>query len=148
MTKPLPWQRPFFQTAVAQGSVKESVFAFKLAAQNSELYLGGTNPNVPHGPFEYHNLSEVGFWQLGGASVELDSGVVAAELETIIDSGTTFIYGTSGQVRDFYNKIPGSLVYGDGNGFYSYPCNSNPVLSFNWGGESWEVSQEKSVCYY
>ena len=80
--------------------------------------------------------------------MELDSGVVAAELETIIDSGTTIIYGTSDQVRDFYNKIPGSLVYGDGNGFYSYPCNSNPVLSFNWGGESWEVSQEKWVCFH
>ena len=143
LTEHLSRQPPFFETAIAQGSVTESVFAFKLASNNSELYLGGTNLDHYDGPFEFHNLSEVGYWQIGGASAVLNDNVVASDFDTIIDSGTTIMYGVPAQVNAFYNGIPGSQVFDSENGLYSYPCNLQPVLSFNWGGISWAVSQEK-----
>ena len=53
------------------------------------------------------------------------------------------MYGVPAQVNAFYNGIPGSQVFDSENGLYSYPCNLQPVLSFNWGGRSWAISQEK-----
>ena len=43
---------PLFQTLVAQGRVAPQ-FAFKLAETGSELYLGGTNPELYNGSFTY-----------------------------------------------------------------------------------------------
>jgi cathepsin D len=44
---------PLFQTLVAQGQVAKPEFAFKLAENGSELYLGGTNPELYEGDFTY-----------------------------------------------------------------------------------------------
>jgi hypothetical protein len=44
---------PLFQTLVAQGCVTHPQFAFKLASTGSELYLGGTNPELYEGFFTY-----------------------------------------------------------------------------------------------
>ena len=73
----------------------------------------------------------------------LNDNVVASDFDTIIDSGTTIMYGVPAQVKAFYDAIPGSRVYESADGFYSYPCSPPPVLSFNWGGRSWVISEEK-----
>ncbi|TBU32075.1 protease [Dichomitus squalens] len=137
-------QNPFFFTAIANKSVEQHVFAFKLAANGSELYVGGTNTAHYSGSIEYHNVSsDIGYWEIGGASVHVDGETVSdiPEFETIIDSGTTIMYGPPADVKTVYDAVKGSKVYNEGDGLYSYPCDSPPALAFSWGGKSWTVSE-------
>lgn len=61
---------------------------------------------------------------------------------TIIDSGTTIIYGPASQVDAFYSQIPGSSVFDAENGFYSYPCNATLDIAFNFGGANISISSD------
>ncbi|KAI0359193.1 acid protease [Trametes cingulata] len=134
-------QSPYFNTAKAQGAVKNGVFGFKLAKSGSELYLGGTNTKLYTGSIEYHPVTGSGFWQISGASLRLGSTTVLSGFQTIIDSGTTIIYGPPDDVATFYKSIPGSQLYDKANGFYSFPCSAVPAnVGFNWGGKTWTIS--------
>ncbi|KIL71701.1 hypothetical protein M378DRAFT_189089 [Amanita muscaria Koide BX008] len=134
-------QSPFFQNAVSQGSVKTNSFGFKLAQSGSELYLGGANSNLFTGPVESHSLSpSKGFWQIGNADIAVNGHKATSGFDTIIDSGTTIIYGPPGAVSQVYSQIPGSTLFDQQNGLYSFPCKSMPKVSFNWGGKDWEIS--------
>ena len=67
-----------------------------------------------------------------------------SNIRTIIDSGTTIIYGPPKQVEALYKSIPDSALFDSQNGFYTYPCDNPPDnVAFNWGGNSWTISKEK-----
>ncbi|KAJ7786528.1 acid protease [Mycena metata] len=129
-------QNPFFASAHAEGTVPANAFAFFLSQNNSELYLGGTNPALfVNGTLEFHPINPTsGFWQIPGASAKVESKVAVTNFETIIDSGTTLIYGPPDAVKTLYAAIPGSAVFDATNGLYSFPCDSVPNVAFNWGG--------------
>ncbi|KAI8972223.1 acid protease [Trametes punicea] len=134
-------QNPFFTNAKSQGAVKSGVFAFKLAKSGSELYLGGTDSSLYSGSIEYHPVTGSGFWQIANAKLSVGSKTVQSGFQTVIDSGTTIIYGPPDQVAAFYKNIPGAKVYDSQNGFYSLPCSSIPSnVGFNWGGKTWTIS--------
>ncbi|KAI0743586.1 acid protease [Daedaleopsis nitida] len=134
-------QPPFFNTAKAQGAVKSGVFAFKLANSGSELYLGGANANLYKGAVEPHAVVGTGFWQIANMQVVSGSKVVASAQQSIVDSGTTIIYGPPSAVAALYKTIPGAKMYDAQNGFYQVPCGSVPSnVGFNWGGKTWTVS--------
>ena len=135
---------PFFFTAHAQGSVKSNEFAFKLADKGSELYLGGVDTSKFTGPIEFYDMSsDSGFWQIGNTEAMVGGEVVVSGFQTIIDTGTTIMYGPPDQVGAFYAKVAGSNDYDPNNGFYSFPCNSPPAVSFSWGGKEWPISAAK-----
>ncbi|KAI0722417.1 aspartic peptidase domain-containing protein [Fomitopsis betulina] len=133
---------PYFWTAVEQKAVNQSVFAFKLASSDSELYIGGTNDQLYSGDIEYHNVSSSGggFWQISGASAIVGGKEVVSGFETIIDSGTTLMYGPPDAVQKFYAGIDGAQEAYDGS--YSIPCDSIPTIAFSWGGNDWEISSD------
>ncbi|PFH54875.1 hypothetical protein AMATHDRAFT_134385 [Amanita thiersii Skay4041] len=132
---------PFFNTAHSQGSVPSNVFAFFLASKKSELFLGGVNKSLFTGSIEYHKLSSNnGFWQIGNAAISINSKKAVQNFQTIIDSGTTIMYGPPAAVKKLYEKLRGAKVFDSENGFYSFPCNSIPSVSFNWGGRKWAIS--------
>ncbi|KAI9001242.1 protease [Trametes punicea] len=134
-------QNPFFVNAFAQNQVVENVFAFKLSSTSSELYIGGTNQSLFNGSIEYHNLSSSeGFWQIGNARALVNGQAAVSGFQTIIDSGTTIMYGPPAAVKDVYAAVEGSQVFDEENGFYSYPCISPPTVAFSWGGKSWQIS--------
>lgn len=119
------------------------MFAFKLAQSGSELYIGGTNSRLYSGSIEYHPVTtDKGYWQIGGASAQLNGRTVASGLETIIDSGTTLMAAEESVVEQFYGNIRGS-GYDSYYGYYTFPCNSVPEVSFNWGGKTWEISADE-----
>ena len=129
---------------IDEGKVSAHVFAFKLASSGSALFLGGTDKSKYTGSIEYHAIDQsTGFWQPKGASSVVGSKSPNKHFETIIDSGTTIMYGPPSAVRSFYAAIPGSRVYDSSNGFYSYPCNSLPTVGFNWGGKTWTITRAK-----
>ncbi|EED77425.1 predicted protein [Postia placenta Mad-698-R] len=111
-----------------------------LASSGSELYLGGTDTSLYTGAIEYHTVTGSGFWQASGAKVYANNNLGGSGFQTVIDSGTTIMYGPPSAVKAFYAQVPGSQVYDSSNGFYSFPCNSVPKVAFNWGGKNWTVS--------
>ncbi|KAJ7446446.1 acid protease [Mycena galericulata] len=133
---------PFFLTANSEGTVRQDRFGFFLAANNSELYLGGTNENLYNGSVEYHAINSTsGFWQIPGASVKVGSTTAVPNIQTIIDSGTTIMYGPPAAVQTLYSKISGSALVDSANGFYSFPCTSPPEVAFSWGtGSNWKIT--------
>ncbi|OCH92495.1 acid protease [Obba rivulosa] len=134
-------QSPFFNTAFSQKTATNNVFAMKLAKSGSELDLGVTNAALYTGSIEYHSLSTSNrFWQIGDANALVGTKVTNSGFSTIIDSGTTIMYGPPDAVKTFYASIPGSAVYNSAAGYYSYPCNALPTIAFNWGGKNWVVS--------
>ncbi|KAI0676926.1 acid protease [Trametes maxima] len=138
-------QNPFFVTAFNQKHVSQNVFGFKLAVATaeSELHLGGTNTALYEGALEYHKVtSQEGFWQIGGAKAVVNGKTAVSGFQTVIDSGTTIMYGPSSAVKKVYAAIGGAKVFDVENGYYSYPCASPPKLAFSWGGKSWTVSAD------
>ncbi|KAI0792846.1 acid protease [Abortiporus biennis] len=131
---------PFFNSAFSQGVVSSDVFGFKLASSGSELYLGGTDTSLYTGSIEYHSVKNTGFWQASSASISVGTKKVVTGFDTIIDSGTTIMYGPPSAVKTFYAAISGSKVYDSANGYYSFPCNTPPTVSFSWGGKTFTVS--------
>lgn len=139
-------QSPYFQTAFAQKAIPKNVFAFKLATQGSELFLGGTNSKLFKGAIEQHPVKTgIGFWQIAKGSIHQGGKAVVSGFETIIDSGTTIMYGPPDQVKKFYDSVPGAELYDENNGFYSFPCKSIPKAGFSWGGKVWAVTPQKFV---
>lgn len=135
-------------TANDQGVVSQNEFSFKLASSGSSLYLGGADSSLYSGSIEFHDIdTSTGFWQLTGGAAVVGSSEVVSDIETIIDTGTTIMYGPPSAVKEFYAAIPGSKVYDSSEGYYSYPCDSLPTVGFSWGGETWAISEAKYVVF-
>ncbi|KAL1716894.1 aspartic peptidase domain-containing protein, partial [Schizophyllum commune] len=136
-------QDPWFTNAQKQGAVASNSFGFYLAEQGSELFVGGTNDKLYTGDFEYHETDpSEGYWLTTGATLNVNGQAAAQDFETIIDSGTTIMYGPPEVVKQVYSSIEGSTTYDEANGMYTFPCDSAPTVAFNWGGKDWEVTAE------
>ncbi|KAF7341606.1 Acid protease [Mycena sanguinolenta] len=151
-------QSPWFTTAYTEKKLKKNQFGFFLGTSGSELYLGGTHAAKYIGGLEFHSIDpKYGYWLVPGASAKVGSTTAVSGFETIIDSGTTLMYGPPAEVAKLYAKIPGGgpflPEYGTLNGvlrlggdldiapgLYQYTCNPEPKISFNWGGKDWVVS--------
>ncbi|KAH9894313.1 protease [Cubamyces lactineus] len=134
-------QDPFFVTAFKQKHAARNEFAFKLNTTGSELYIGGMNSTLYKGSPEYHNISsDAGYWQIGDAEALVDGKRAVSSFHTIIDSGTTIMYGPPAAVKQVYAAVKGSEVFDAETGFYSFPCATPPALAFTWGGKSWDVN--------
>lgn len=134
-------QPPPFNSAITQGKVTAGVFAFKLASSGSALFLGGTDTSKYTGSIEPHAVvRSAGYWEISGASALVGSTAAVSGFNTIIDSGTTIIYGYPSAVATFYSKITGSQVYDSSEGYYSYPCDTTQTVGFSWGGKEWVIS--------
>ncbi|TBU40376.1 acid protease [Dichomitus squalens] len=135
---------PFVNSAKAQGVIRQAAFGFKLSKVGSELYIGGTDKTQYTGDVEYHNVvGNTGYWQIGGGQLTIGSKIVSTGIKTVIDSGTTLIYGPPDAVAKLYASIPGSSMHGANTGFYSFPCDKVPSnVAFSWGGKQWTISAE------
>ncbi|KZT72178.1 acid protease [Daedalea quercina L-15889] len=133
-------QPPFVNLAKSQGHISSAVFGMKLASSGSELYIGGTDTALYSGSPEYHSVTGSGYWQISGAKALVNNKAVNTGFQTIIDSGTTIMYGPPSAVQQFYKSVSGASLYDSQNGYYQFPCNKAPTVAFSWGGQSWTVS--------
>ncbi|CAL1703173.1 unnamed protein product [Somion occarium] len=120
---------PFFQTLVSQGKTTQPIFAFKLAAAGSEVFLGGVNAALYTGSFTTVPVTTQAYWQVKLDSVTANSKASVGSIPAIIDTGTTLIIGDNANVKKFYASIPGSKDA-------SKTAFSIPPSSFNLGRAS------------
>ncbi|KAF7341719.1 Acid protease [Mycena sanguinolenta] len=134
-------QSSFFITAYTEKKFKKNQFGFFLATSGSELFLGGTDTAKYDGGLEFHAIdSSSGLWLIPGAGVKVGNTVAISGFETVIDSGTTFMYAPFADAEAVYAQIPGGALYDAVHGFFEYTCQPQPKISFNWGGKDWVVS--------
>ncbi|KAH9911890.1 acid protease [Amylocystis lapponica] len=139
------------ENAYQQGVVAQNDFAFKLTTGDSSLYLGGTDEFLYNGEIERHPVSpDKGYWwitngsvQVNGKSVQVNSET--SPLDTIIDTGTTFMYGPPSEVDTFYKQVPGAYQLDTADGVYAFPCHDVPDVSFSWGGKEWNIGKDTCV---
>ncbi|KAJ4479071.1 acid protease [Lentinula aciculospora] len=134
----------FFETAVKQGVIPSPQFSFFLSTNGSELYIGGTNSKLYTGNIEFHDVNtSPGYWKISSGSISVSSNSsVVSGIDTVVDSGTTLIYGPTDAVKTFWASVPGSSPYEAESGFYTYPCNQTLNVSFSWGGKNWNIPDE------
>ncbi|ORY89618.1 aspartic peptidase domain-containing protein [Leucosporidium creatinivorum] len=135
---------PFFQTLMTQSAVSVGQFSFFLASTNSELYLGGMNSELyTAGSTVFYPVTSQSYWLLS-ASANVGSTAVSTlgTFSAIIDTGTSVIVAPTASAKKFWAAVPDSGVYG--SGYYTYPCDQPPILSFSFGltDEKWEISSD------
>ncbi|KAJ3721426.1 acid protease [Lentinula guzmanii] len=127
---------PFFVNAAQQNALLPCHQQFRAISR-------GTNPKFYNDPIEYHSVDKSnGFWQVKNASVAVGGQNVLSDFDTIIDSGTTIMYGPPDMVKEIYAKVEGATIFDSDEGFYSFPCDKVPDISFSWGGENFAISSE------
>ena len=77
---------------------------------------------------------------MDGASVNGKSAV--GQKSAVIDTGTTLILGDESSVRALYAEIPNSKDASStfAPGFYTFPCNSVPQVSLEFGGKGFSIA--------
>ncbi|KAH8921407.1 acid protease [Atractiella rhizophila] len=151
-------QRPYFESAIAQKSVKTKQFSFALKHTGSELYIGGTNKNLYTGAIHWTDVVEESYWVIKH-KIKVANKVVFRNVR--FDSFSTFAlsfvdWATS--YRGFGNDsrhCPSCVRHQDlqpactastcgsgSDGFYIYPCASKPKVSVSAGGTTWAISND------
>jgi cathepsin D len=133
---------PFFNTLIANNAVASGEFGFKLASNGAVLFLGGVDPNSSSGNLKSVPVTQKGFWQVDMDSVTVGGQEALSTTSAIIDTGTTLIVGVPDQVAQVYQSIPGAQDASStvGEGFFTFPCNSNPQVAMTFGGVSYDIS--------
>lgn len=122
----------------------------------SELTIGGTNPDRYFEPINWIHLTEnnEGFWR-----IPLENFFIGAQpfdlqgRTATIDTGSSSIIVPLNDVEDIYAKIPNSNTE-DGRR-YTIPCEINIAISLTFGGVNWNVdrgdfviqSENENVCF-
>jgi len=120
------------------------IFSMYLASNSSELYLGGTNTALYSGDITYSDLTSKTYWLTNGSTSV--GGTEGYSGGMIIDSGTTLVVGAASTVDAWWNTVEGAGVCDEsvcgGSGYYTFPCNSPPSVTFTFAGVSYDVSSE------
>ena len=73
------------------------------------------------------------YWEIGLYFLMLNRNPIPGVqdgINALVDSGTTYIYGPSDAVTQFYTNLGGQDASATlGPGFYTYPCNANPTVT-------------------
>ncbi|KAG2036467.1 aspartic peptidase domain-containing protein [Suillus americanus] len=136
----------FFENLIMQDKVSAPFFSVYLTrgkASGSMITLGGYDMSKAVGPLTWVPVISKTYWtvQFDGAVVEGKN--VTGDLHAAIDTGTTLIYVSQAVASSIYANIPGAgpATNYDSN-FFSFPCNSNPTISFLLGGHDFGLSMQ------
>lgn len=143
---------PVFDTAMAAKLLPENIFSFYInrdpkAAIGGELMLGGADPEHYTGDLHYVNVTRKAYWQIkvNGLEVGNQLSLCKGGCQAILDTGTSLIAGPGEEVRALHKAIGAlPLLMGE----YIIDCKkipSLPVISFNIGGKTFNLSGEDYV---
>ncbi|KAF8452920.1 acid protease [Boletus edulis BED1] len=131
---------PVLQTLVSEGRVSDPVFSFKLSSSGAELYIGGSNPALYTGGFTYTPVTWQGYWEVNIDNVKGNGKTILTNVDAIIDTGTTLIFGISSDVSTLSSTLGGKAAPSVGQGLYTFPCSSFPSISLTFGGKSFPIA--------
>ncbi|KZT71687.1 acid protease, partial [Daedalea quercina L-15889] len=149
---------PFWQALVSQGSLSNPEFAFYLTRFISDetalaeepggtFTIGGVNGSLYSGDIAYYSLADASspsYWTLAISAITVNGNTVSlgsSSANAAIDTGTTLIGGPSDAVSAIYAEIENSeALTGDYDGYYSFPCSSEPNVTIAFGGQAWAIS--------
>uniref|UniRef100_A0A7N6F806 Peptidase A1 domain-containing protein n=1 Tax=Anabas testudineus TaxID=64144 RepID=A0A7N6F806_ANATE len=143
---------PVFDTAMAAKLLPQNIFSFYInrnpkATVGGELILGGTDPQYYTGDLHYVNVTRKAYWQIqmNGVQVGNQLTLCKAGCQAIVDTGTSLIVGPREEVKALQKAIGAiSLLVGE----YMIDCKkipSLPVISFNIGGNMYNLTGEDYV---
>lgn len=156
----------FFENLINQRKLAAPIFSVFLTrgqARGSEVCLGCYDSSKARGSVSWVPVTSRTYWAVSmpgtfvnGNPVDMTNSVTAA-----IDTGTTLIYFPQAVAQALYRQIPGAQPanqYGDGEplcslssrpayrlrptGFYTYPCNSNLNISFQFGSNVYSLNNK------
>ncbi|KAF9219634.1 acid protease [Gyrodon lividus] len=134
-------QSPFFQTLISQNQIDEPMFVFSLATPGPEIYLGGTNPAMYTGDFIWAPVIQQSHWRVNIDSIVCNGQDVLSNVPGIMDMGSILILGPSEDVVALYVAVGGIPVPSQ-LGFYSFPCDAVPSVSFTFSDRSFPITTE------
>lgn len=99
------------------------------------LTLGGVNASLYEGDIDYIQVTDSRHWQvpLNGLAVGATHIHLPRDTQAFFDTGTALIGGPSDVVHRLYAKIPGSKPMPQNKGHFTYPCATQPNISFSFG---------------
>ncbi|KAG0144633.1 hypothetical protein CROQUDRAFT_46984 [Cronartium quercuum f. sp. fusiforme G11] len=140
--------KPWFYNAISQNptlaQAGSEMFSFAMGRfatgsyGQSELFIGGQNPQKYRGAFQWAPLISQTYWQIKLANLYCNNGtnskfkVPIAPTTAIIDSGTTYIAAPGDQAKAFWDSVPNSST-NPGDGFYTFPCDQKIQMTFDFG---------------
>jgi len=142
---------PFFINLASSGVLTSEVFGVFLArsgASGSELILGGVDSAKYTGSFTYFPLSTAPtggtqyYWNTASGDFVYNSGSSTGSFGPVFDTGTTLIYIPTSAAKSLYSKISGAKSASNtvGEGFYTYPCSSSPVIQLALSGSLFVIN--------
>ncbi|GAA6040058.1 hypothetical protein JCM8097_004759 [Rhodosporidiobolus ruineniae] len=134
---------PLFQTLVNENKVASPQFSFLLAETGSELFLGGMNAaHYAAGSTKWYPVASQSYWLLSTqANVAGKQVSSVGSFNSIVDTGTSVIVAPTAAAKKFWAAVPNSGEYSSGSGYYTFPCDTDPTISFSFGDNNqWAVS--------
>ncbi|KAK3822546.1 MAG: aspartic peptidase domain-containing protein [Linnemannia gamsii] len=133
---------PVMNTLKSQGAVSPGQFSFKLTGTDPELFIGGANRALYADPMTQNPVTKQGYWQVALDAIGVGSSRPVVGIQAIIDTGSATIDLPPGEAAAFYAAIPKSKDASGtaGPGLFTFPCASEPRVSFTFGGVSFPMS--------
>ncbi|KAG1746213.1 acid protease [Suillus lakei] len=134
----------FFENLIMQGKVEAPFFSVHLTrgkASGSKITLGGYDMSKAVGPLTWVPVISKTYWTVHFDGAVVEGNYVSGDLDAAIDTGTTLIYVSQAIASLIYANIPGTgPATNYDSGFFSFPCDSNPTISFSLGGHDFGLS--------
>ncbi|MBW0552019.1 hypothetical protein O181_091734, partial [Austropuccinia psidii MF-1] len=109
------------------------------------LTLGGINTTLFQGNINWIPLKAQTYWliALDGVSVNGQTISSSQSNNVAIDTGTSLIGAPTSVTSAIYNQISGSKpATGAYQGYYQFPCSSNPKVSLSFGGQDYLIASD------
>ncbi|TFY72126.1 hypothetical protein EVG20_g882 [Dentipellis fragilis] len=134
----------FFENLIQARRLATPLFSVHLArnqATGSEICFGCYDSSKTAGGITWVPVKSKTYWSVGMDAVVVNKHAASTNIYAAIDTGTTLIYLPAQLAASVYALIPGAKKANQyGNGFYTYPCMSQPVISLSFNGKRFAIN--------
>lgn len=139
-------QKTFFENLISQNALTNNTFAFRLArnatdsGQGAQLTLGGYDSTKFSGPISWAPVVSETYWEVELVNVNYGNQTIRSAAAAAIDTGTTLIVASTADAAALYQAIPGSGQSTQGTEYYTFPCQSPPLVSLQFGDVAYLIN--------
>ncbi|KAG1723611.1 acid protease [Suillus paluster] len=135
----------FFENMIIQKKVCAPFFSVHLTrgkASGSKITFGDYDISKAVGPLTWVPIISKTYWTVHFDGALVDGNYVSGDLDAAIDTGTTLIYVPQAFASSIYANPGLAPAVNYGSSFFSFPCDSNPTVSFSLGGHDFGLSMQ------